>query len=192
MTEDNPLPAWSDSPGPLIKGPDGPVSLAASLRPDHGQFRTFTEEVARERLDGEGLAYAGTGADPEGEPYVLENDTAVDVLQALIESARSILGWEPGKPPLDDPELYRECEAEPVVRNADAAPPGVRAIPEHNNDLGDWCGWSGTEWRAGADTCPQYCREASVRMGGTISENDNPLDDENQQRRVEQAQAERA
>ena len=36
-------------------------------------------------------------------------------------------------------------------------------IPEHDNDLGDWCPDSGK--RPADGTCPQYCRDADEQAG---------------------------
>lgn len=32
-------------------------------------------------------------------------------------------------------------------------------VPEHSNDIGDWCPYSGTMQPGGE--CPQWCRQAS-------------------------------
>jgi hypothetical protein len=39
----------------------------------------------------------------------------------------------------------------------------MRKVPEHHNDLGDWCPYSGTETADG--TCPQFCAEADDITG---------------------------
>jgi hypothetical protein len=56
----------------------------------------FVVEVARLRMDGE-----GPGTNDEDEPWVMEDDDAFDTVHSLIDSARELLGWDAGKPPLD-------------------------------------------------------------------------------------------
>jgi hypothetical protein len=71
----------------------GEWQVSEATPADH--LLAFARDVAGMRPDGE-------GTDDEGEPWVMENDDAVDTLCGLIGEARAILG-EPG----DQPERWQ-------------------------------------------------------------------------------------
>jgi hypothetical protein len=48
----------------------------------------------------------------------------------------------------------------------------LEEIPDHRNDLGDWCPRSG-EYSAGG-TCPLYCHEADVLVGFDAGDRELP------------------
>jgi hypothetical protein len=86
----------------MVGGNGGPVDvgwLAGQLAPepqiDQAHLLMFVRDVAHLRPDGE-------GTDDEGEPWVMENDDAVDTLCGLIGEARAILGE-----PRDQPERWQ-------------------------------------------------------------------------------------
>ncbi len=49
-------------------------------------------------------------------------------------------------------------------------------VPEHHNDLGDWCPSSGGKTSDG--TCPQYCRHADELVGFDAGERDGDEDED--------------
>lgn len=59
----------------------------------------FIAHVARLRKDGD-----GPGPDDPTDPWEMENDHAYDTLHEVISDARALLGWQPGRAPLDSPE----------------------------------------------------------------------------------------
>jgi hypothetical protein len=63
----------------------------------------FVAQVAMLRMDGE-----GSDDEDDAEPWVMENDDAYDTLHSLIGEARGLLGWQPGRPPLDQPDYQKE------------------------------------------------------------------------------------
>jgi hypothetical protein len=69
--------------------------LAPEPQIDRVRLLAFAREVAHLRPDGE-------GTDDEGEPWVMENDDAVEALCGLIGEARAILGE-----PRDQPERWQ-------------------------------------------------------------------------------------
>lgn len=77
----------------MVEKIDGPKMLTA-----------FVESVARLQKDGEGYS----GAEESGERWVMTNDDAYDTLHSLIGEARTILGWEAGKAPLDTENYEHE------------------------------------------------------------------------------------
>jgi hypothetical protein len=50
-------------------------------------------------------------------------------------------------------------------------PEELEEVPDHHNDLGDWCPRSGE--RTADGTCPVYCREADEITGFDAGERDD-------------------
>lgn len=48
----------------------------------------------------------------------------------------------------------------------------MRKVPDHRNDLGDWCPLSGE--RTADGTCPVYCHEADVAVGFDAGDRELP------------------
>jgi hypothetical protein len=48
----------------------------------------------------------------------------------------------------------------------------LEEVPDHRNDLGDWCPRSGE--RTGDGTCPLYCHEADVLVGFDAGDRELP------------------
>ena len=51
---------------------------------------------------------------------------------------------------------------------------GLEEVPDHRNDLGDWCPRSGE--RTADGTCPLYCHEADVLVGYDAGDRELPAD----------------
>jgi len=51
---------------------------------------------------------------------------------------------------------------------------GLEEVPDHRNDLGDWCPRSGE--RTADGTCPLYCHEADVLTGFDAGDRELPAD----------------
>jgi len=64
----------------------------------------FVRMVAYFRKDGEGPNAGEDGS------WIMENDDAFETVHDLIDGARGILGWEPGRPPLDGEEYLEFTE----------------------------------------------------------------------------------
>ena len=57
-------------------------------------------------------------------------------------------------------------------------------VPDHGNDLGDWCPYSGT--RTANGTCPQYCLEAD-EITGFNRDGDSKAEADKRRRRADNA-----
>ena len=52
----------------------------------------------------------------------------------------------------------------------------MEEVPDHHNDLGDWCPDSGTYTKDG--TCPQFCRHADDLVGFDAGDREEDEDDQ--------------
>ncbi len=70
----------------------------AAIEPGAGA--RFLINVALLRLDSE-------GRDTHGNPWIIENDEALKMLNEIVSEARNLLGWKAGTIPLDHPEYEK-------------------------------------------------------------------------------------
>jgi hypothetical protein len=108
-------------------------------------------------------------SDTNGTPAAWHGVPRPEALDEALAHARGILGnpavagadhisgGDPGRAPEDDE---------------------LETVPEHHNDLGDWCPSSGG--RTADGTCPQYCRHADELVGFDAGERDedDPAEDD--------------
>jgi len=72
----------------------------------------------------------------------------------------------------DQPKGKTVSKAEFLAPNEDPLQDldGLEEVPDHRNDIGDWCPWSNT--RTADGTCPQFCHEADLFTGFDAGDRD--------------------
>jgi hypothetical protein len=92
--------------------------------------------------------------------------------EQMDENRRNIIMNYPSRHPEGEPAINKiEFLAEDPEQYLD----GLEHVPDHKNDVGDWCPWSGS--RTADGTCPQFCHAADLIVGYDAGDRDLPGDE---------------